>query len=169
MSYFLRPATQEDAPVIRLLIRQVGINPLGLDWRRFLLAVDEADQRSIRRDRCIGCGQLKPHAGGTLELASIAVVPEWRGQGVASQIILALIERSKTTRSSPEVAPPALYLTCRAGLRAFYERFGFQALSAGEMPLYFKGAYSAFHVLRFLKLVNEDLLVMRRPADLYSD
>lgn len=169
MSWQLRPATREDAPVIRRLIRQAGINPLGLDWRRFLLAMDEADQSSIRRDRCIGCGQLKPHAGGTLELASIAVVPEWRRRGVASQVIQALIERSKTLPCSQETVAPALYLTCRAGLRSFYERFGFVVLAPDTMPLYFKGAYYTFRLIKSVGLARENLLVMYRQADPADD
>ena len=36
----LRPATAADFPAIRALIRRVRINPYGLDWRRFLVAVD---------------------------------------------------------------------------------------------------------------------------------
>src|SRR3970040_664524 len=35
----LRPATAADAGAIRSLIFRVGINPRGLDWRRFLVAV----------------------------------------------------------------------------------------------------------------------------------
>jgi N-acetylglutamate synthase-like GNAT family acetyltransferase len=129
-----------------------------LDWRRFLLAVDD-------NDRCIGCGQLKPHAGGVLELASIAVVPEQRRKGIASEIIQALIVRAERLGDPNKTAAPALYLTCRAGLRTFYERFGFQVLAPREMPPYFKAAYQAFQLLRLMRVAHEPLLVMRRTAD----
>jgi N-acetylglutamate synthase-like GNAT family acetyltransferase len=158
----LRPARQEDAAAIRALIRQVGINPLGLDWRRFLLAVDGNDRPHTggpHASGLIGCGQLKPHAGGSLELASIAVVPERRRQGIASEIIQALIVRADREHNPGEAA---LYLTCRAGLRTFYEQFGFQVLEPGEMPPYFKAAYQAFQLLRLVRLAHEPLLVMRR-------
>jgi N-acetylglutamate synthase-like GNAT family acetyltransferase len=158
LSYRLRPATAEDASAIRALIRQVGINPLGLDWQRFLLAVGENDRPHT--GGCIGCGQLKPHASGVLELASIAVVPEWRRQGVASEIILALL-----ARADQGAHLPLLYLTCRAGLRLFYEQFGFEVLPPNEMPPYFKGAFFAFRILRFFRLVHEPLLVMCRQAN----
>jgi dipeptidyl aminopeptidase/acylaminoacyl peptidase len=36
----LRPATQADAGTIRAIISQVKINPLALDWHRFILATD---------------------------------------------------------------------------------------------------------------------------------
>jgi predicted N-acetyltransferase YhbS len=146
------------------LIRQAGINPLGLDWRRFLLAVDENDRPHAGGPHsrgCIGCGQLKPHSGGALELASIAVVPERRRQGIASEIIQALILRAEREHSPRQAV---LYLTCRAGLRTFYERFGFQVLAPGKMPPYFKRAYYAFSLLRLMRLAHEPLLVMRRTA-----
>ena len=71
--YSLRLAAQSDFPAIRRLIHEVGINLLALDWRHFILAVDA-------NDHMIGCGQVKHHKDGSLELASIAVQPEWRRQ-----------------------------------------------------------------------------------------
>lgn len=38
--FTLRTARAEDDAAIRKLIHQVGINPLGLHWERFILAVD---------------------------------------------------------------------------------------------------------------------------------
>ena len=83
--FTLRHATQADFPAIRDLIDAVGINPMGLDWRRFIIAVDVDD-------RLVGCGQVKPHQDGSLEMASIAVQSEWRKKGVARVIILQLLE-----------------------------------------------------------------------------
>src|SRR3989304_5329525 len=70
----LRPETAADAGAIRSLIFRVGINPRGLDWRRFQVAVDPGG-------RLVGCGQVKPHADGSRELASIAVPPKGRIDG----------------------------------------------------------------------------------------
>ena len=81
----IRPARETEAAQIRDLIHSAGINPTGLDWKRFVVAVDE-------RDAMIGCGQLKPHGGGIVELASIAVVTSWRRRGIASAIVQRLIE-----------------------------------------------------------------------------
>jgi GNAT superfamily N-acetyltransferase len=112
----LRRASRQDAGAIRRLIRRVGINPLGLNWRRFLIAVDSGG-------RLVGCGQVKPHNDGTRELASIAVEPDWRGRGIAREIIETLMAEN----------PPPLYLTCRADLEPLYNRFGFRVLQPGEM------------------------------------
>ena len=119
--YSLRPAQRSDASAIRRLIWQVGINPIGLDWKRFLVAVDRGGQ-------VIGTGQIKIHSDGSQELASIAVCEEWRHRGVAR----AIIERLLSNHAGP------LYLTCRSQLVPFYEKFGFQELEPGSMPQYFR-------------------------------
>ncbi len=141
----LRRATQGDAAAIRALIRQVGINPTGLDWKRFLVAVDE-------NDRVIATGQVKPHRDGTRELASIATAPEHRSQGLASAIIRQLLEET----------PRPLYLVCQEHNGSFYTRFGFRDLAPEEMPP-FLGCEAA--LVRFLRRTlfprMERLLVMK--------
>ena len=65
--YFsLRPARETESAQIKALNHLVGINPMDLDWKRFVVAVND-------RDEMIGCGQLKPHGKDILELASLAV------------------------------------------------------------------------------------------------
>ena len=120
-SYILRPAQETEAAAIKDLIRAVGINPMSLDWRRFLVAVDAQGQ-------VIATGQIKPHGSNLHELASIAVLPGHRGQGLARAIIEHLLQNS----------PRPLYLTCRSRLEPFYQKFGFQPLSYDEMPRYYQ-------------------------------
>lgn len=117
--FTLRKAAAGDAAGIRRLIWKVHINPTSLDWRHFWVAVDS-------NDRLIGTGQVKPHRDGTFEMASIAVEPVWRRQGVASAIIWHLLEAGDR--------PHPLYLTCRQSLETFYERFGFRRLEKSQMP-----------------------------------
>jgi N-acetylglutamate synthase-like GNAT family acetyltransferase len=127
----LRPATSGDQGAIRSLIYRARINPRGLDWRRFVLAVDDGG-------RLVGCGQLKPHKDGSRELASIAVEPAWRGQGVASMIVRQLMQ-----------AGPPLWLVCRAELTPFYTRFGFRPVVPEEAaPAHFR------RLLRFGRWLN---------------
>jgi N-acetylglutamate synthase-like GNAT family acetyltransferase len=143
--YTLRQAYAGDAATIRQIISQVHINPTGLDWQRFVLAVDNTGN-------IIGCGQLKPHSDGSLELASIAVLPEWRSKGVARLIIEYLLAQH----------PGRLYLTCRAQLGPLYQKFGFQAVNTAEMPTYFKRVSGLVNLFPRLRHQPDRLLVMRR-------
>lgn len=145
----LRPATEMDKSEIRTLIRQVQINPMNLDWRRFVVAVALDDQ-------LIGCGQIKLHRDGSSELASIAVHPLWRERGIARAIIEYLLNDHKGE----------LYLTCRAGLGPFYERFGFRSIQENDMPAYFRRVTRLFGLLSKVRLVGEGLLVMKRESRL---
>lgn len=143
--YTLRPATRADAAAVLWLVWRAGINPTRLDWRRFVLAVDS-------QGRVIGCAQIKPHAGGARELASLAVRPEWRGRGVARALIEHWLAASR----------PPLYLTCRARLGPLYEKFDFCTLAPNEdMPAYFRRvSRAAAWIARRLR-VKDGLLVMR--------
>jgi len=139
----LRLATATDAPDIRRLIQVVQINPTGLSWKRFLVAVDE-------QGKLVACGQVKPHNDGSRELASIAVDPAWQHQGIASRIILCLLAEN----------PPPLYLTCRAHLESFYNRFGFYSIPESAMPIYFRRIHRLANSLHRLRIIPEALCVM---------
>lgn len=144
----LRPARAADLPAIRGLVRQARLNPFGLAWPRFWVAAGD-------HDRPLACGQVKPHADGSRELASIVVHPKERGRGLARRVIERLLEQE---------AGSTLYLTCRPNLRSFYEKFGFQPVGLPEMPPYFRFASRLVGGLHRLKLVPTPLLVMRlRP------
>jgi N-acetylglutamate synthase-like GNAT family acetyltransferase len=151
-NFTLRPATKADFPEIKALIRQVRINPTGLDWCRFTVAVDKPVlSEDEGAGQMIACGQLKPVHGGLTELASLAVHPAHRHQGIAR----ALIEHLLTD------APHPVYLTCRSGLGVFYERFGFRALEPDEMPPYYRRLQRLAGVFMELTRREETLLVMK--------
>lgn len=143
----IRPATEQDARAIRVLIRQARINPMALDWRRFLVVVGEQGQ-------VIGCGQVKPHADGTRELASLAVVPEWQRQGIGTSIVMRLLAEN----------PLPLYLTCRASLQTYYEKFGFQIVHPADMPPYFHRIWTIFNAFGRVLHFSEALRVMMKKA-----
>jgi amino-acid N-acetyltransferase len=145
--YSIRPATASDSAAIRQLIHDVRIYPIGLDWQRFLLAVTPEGE-------LIGCGQIKPHGDGTRELASIAVVPAWRGRGVARTLIERLLADH----------PRVLYLTCMASNGPLYEKFGFRSIGPDEMPPYFRRLARLASTFRALHLSTEAMLVMKRDS-----
>jgi N-acetylglutamate synthase-like GNAT family acetyltransferase len=120
--FTLRAATEQDTDLIRQLIERVDINARGLDWRHFLVAIDESGG-------LVGCGQVKQHPGGVLELASIATAPEQRGRGVARTLIQALLLQYQGE---------ALYLMAESAMESFYRKFGFRRIEEAEMPTYFR-------------------------------
>jgi len=142
-SFILRPAVESDFPSIRALIWRARINPTGLDWRRFTVAVSGSG--------VIGCGQLKPVPGGLTELASLAVEPAFRRQGVARALLEHLLDGS----------PRPLYLTCRSGLGGFYEKFGFVAVAPDDLPPYYRRLQRLAGLLMELARRGETLLVMK--------
>jgi N-acetylglutamate synthase-like GNAT family acetyltransferase len=143
-NYTLRPARETETRAIKDLIHHVGINPMGVDWKRFLVAVNAQDQ-------LLGIGQLKPHRGDILELASIAVYPEYRGQGIARAIIEQLLKDG--TRP--------LYLMCESSNGPLYEKFGFRSIAYDEMPRYFKRISKLAGLANKLAHSNESLLIMK--------
>lgn len=143
-TFTLRPARESEDGAIKELIRAVGINTMGLDWKRFLVAVDAQDQ-------VIATGQIKPHGKAIHELASIAVVPAYRGQGLARRIIEELLKDS----------PRPLYLTCVSSLEPLYQKFGFYSITYEEMPRYFQRISKLAGMVFLLASRDEKLLVMK--------
>jgi N-acetylglutamate synthase-like GNAT family acetyltransferase len=143
--YIVRLAKREDLEAIRSLIRKVQINPIGLSWKRFLVAVRH-------RGDLLGCGQIKTHGDGSRELASIAVREQVRGHGVATAVIEALLARE---RHRP------LYLMCREHLGSFYNKFRFIAIERKEMSPYFRRINWVERIINSRGRPKMRLLVMR--------
>lgn len=97
-----------------------GLNPVALDWRRFVVLVTPQGEVAA-------CCQVKPHGDGSRELSSLVTRPAWRRQGLGGRLV----------RHWQAVSEPPLYLTCRASLEPYYQRFGFRSLAAEEMTPYF--------------------------------
>jgi len=105
------------------------------------------------QEHVIGIGQLKPHGANAdiLELASIAVYPEYRGQGIARAVIEYLLQDS----------PRPLYLMCESSLGSLYEKFGFRGIPYEEMPRYFQRVSKLAGLATALARREERLLVMK--------
>ena len=143
-TFTLRPAREQESAQIRDLIHLVGINPMSLDWKRFIIAVND-------RHEMIGCGQLKPHGKDILEMASLAVYPEHQGKGIARAIVEYLLKDGQRP----------LYLMCESSLGSFYEKFGFRGISYEEMPRYFQRISKLAGLVTTLAHREESLLVMK--------
>ena len=143
-NFTLRPARESESRVIKDLIHLTGINPMGIDWKRFVVAVNAQNE-------VIGIGQLKPHGREILELASIAVHPEYRSQGIARAIIEYLLKDS----------PRPLYLMCESSNGPLYEKFGFHAIQYEEMPHYFQRISKLAGWANALSHADERILIMK--------
>ena len=143
-NYVIRPALEAESTQIKDLINLVGINPTGLDWKRFIVAVNEGGH-------VIACGQIKPHGGDIRELASIAVHPDCRGQGLARAVIETLLREN----------PRPLYLMCISHNGPMYEKFGFQVIEVEQMPRYFARIKKLFDITDVFRKSDEELLVMK--------
>lgn len=143
----LRQATADDAGTIRRLVLTAGLNPFGLDWEHFLMVESAGGE-------VIGCGQLKPHENGrVVELASLVVEEDWRGQGIGRLLIEALIER----------ADPPLWLMCRSSLVPLYRKFQFEEVGPEEsQPKYFARMRRAVRIFNTVLSRDEYLAIMVR-------
>jgi len=168
MSIDIRPAVAEDQATIRSIVRAAGIAPFGLDWPRFLVAEENG--------RIAGVGQVKPHRDGTRELASLAVIPEFQGQGIGAEIVRALIERETTFGRETALAGETvqgqnelLFLMCADPLEGYYRQFDFVRLEGREIPpsigrLVWLGNLFA----RLVSIVSRrkmSIIVMSRPLE----
>lgn len=143
-NFTLRPARESESRQIKDLIHLVGINPMDLDWKRFVVAVNG-------QGKVIGTGQIKPHGKEILELASIAVHPESQGRGIARAVIELLLKDS----------PRPLYLTCLSTMEPLYQKFGFFALSHEEMPRYYQRLSKLANTVMTFTRAGERMLVMK--------
>jgi N-acetylglutamate synthase-like GNAT family acetyltransferase len=135
----VRRATADDQAGITALVRGARLNPRGLAWTAFVVAEDGG--------RLVGTAQLRPHADGALELASLVVDPGARGAGVATSLVDALLE---TERRPVHTVVDARY----AG---HFERWGFAPVAAGDLPR------SIRRTLRVGRVVTGLASVVRRP------
>jgi amino-acid N-acetyltransferase len=79
----IRRATADDQPVITRLVRHARLNPRGLDWHGFVIAEAGAVP--------VGVAQVRQHSDGSRELASLVVLPEYRGRSVAGRMVDTLL------------------------------------------------------------------------------
>ena len=112
----VRPATADDQADITRLVHQARLNPRGLDWLGFVIA--EADGATV------GVAQVRRHPDGSRELASLVVLPEHRGHGVAGSMIDALLV---------DETGPVLAIVDRRYAQHF-ARWDFRVVDADDLP-----------------------------------
>ena len=119
-----------------------------------LLTKFEGDRKDIsanqfmlakENNKLIGCIRIKELNKGCLELASLVIMPEYRKQGIGSQL-------AKTILSKEKRRP--IYLLCSVDQQGFYERNGFKLMSAEILPEVLKNEYRRIIKLPFVQNVK---------------
>lgn len=112
----LRRAEPADEPAIQRLARGERVNPNGLHWLNFIVAVDG---RGLA-----GAAQLRPHPGGLRELGSLMVRRDVRGRQIATRLIDALMQ-DRTGR---------VLMVTGAAHAPHYGRWGFRPIQPWTAP-----------------------------------
>jgi len=112
----VRPALAADQAAITQLVHSERLNPHGLLWQRFVVAV--------AGDALVGAVQMREHADGSRELGSLVVHPAYRGRGIAPRLIEALLARH----------PGPVHLVTRRSRIGWFARWGFAAIDARRAP-----------------------------------
>ena len=116
----IRPATEQDDATIKQMVSKEHLDPTSVKWQHFLVAERDAGDGT---SQIVGIGQVKQYPG-CLELGSLVVLPEFRGQGIAGELIRALEAR----------AGRPLYLTCRDRMQGYYAGFGYERIPILKAP-----------------------------------
>jgi amino-acid N-acetyltransferase len=148
----IRRATERDHQAIRALVRSERLNPTGINWPNFLVAIAEG--------RIIGAVQMRKHTDGSREVGSLVVAKEARGHGLASRLIDTLLADDRK---------PIWLITAAANAGA-YSRWGFEQIEVRAAPAKIRRNHlmgSMARVISFFKRRPMRRLVVleRRPID----
>ena len=111
----VRRARLEEQQTLVRLVRAERLNPMALHWQNFVVAV--------QGEKIIGLVQLRRHPDA-VELGSLAVLPEFRGQGVAAQLIDALLAHPRGR----------VHMITGAEHASHYARWGFERIETHLAP-----------------------------------
>ena len=148
MPITLRRATEADQPAIDALIQALHLYAGNTHWSQFVVAVDGA------APEIVAMGQIRPQPDGTRELGSIGTAPEYRGRGLAHQIIARLLADETGV----------LYLMCHAPMGRLYEAFGFRTLDQADLPPHWAMLLGLASQAHGLTADEAPLQIMRRPG-----
>ena len=96
-SVTIRPATQEDAPVLHdLVMANVA------EWHLLPRDLEELTCRASNflvattDDRIVGCAELAPLSGHVCEIRSYVIADAQRGAGIGARLIRSLLQRARS-------------------------------------------------------------------------
>ena len=118
-SVVIAAATERDIPAIKELLVASDLPTAGVDehWRTFIVARDG--------DRIVGCGGAEAYQFAAL-IRSIAVVPDYRSQGLGRKMVRQLLDRL-ASRGLRE-----FYLLTTTA-EAYFKKRGFKTIDRDEV------------------------------------
>jgi len=118
-SVVIAAATERDIPAIKDLLVSNDLPTAGVDehWRTFIVARDD--------DRIVGCGGAEAYQFAAL-IRSIAVLPEYRSQGLGRKMVRQLLDRL-ASRGLRE-----FYLLTTTA-EAYFKKRGFKTIDRDEV------------------------------------
>lgn len=136
----IRRAGPADEAAIQALVRSERLNPTDLRWPQFVVACDG--------EHIVGAVQMRHHIDGSHELGSLVVVPDRRGQGLATRLVDALLTGF----------PGPVHMVTQRRHAAHFARWGFRPVRALRAPV----------AVRLNWLIGQSVslwsLLRRRPA-----
>ena len=144
MNIKYRKATKKDLSCILDILKGISGSTKDVDAKQFLVAVNE--------DRIIGCIRIQ-NKNGNYKLASLAVLPDYRGVGIGSYLIKKILAENKKR---------PIYLFCNKNKKEFYEKFGFDIEENENLPEAIKKDYKDLLNLNFAKNISQ-LVAMILP------
>jgi amino-acid N-acetyltransferase len=163
MMVCLRPATSADAPAIQALVRAERLNPNGLDWPNFTVAVDEDGA-------IVGAVQLRRHADGSRELGSFVVARDARGRGIGGRLIDVLLKHTHNPLNNPLSNPlnTPVHMITASVHAGHYRRWGFRPIEPQQAPRAVRFNYRMGRLARVLSFLRgepaRDLVILERSS-----
>ncbi len=151
MTTSFRPATPADQLDITALVRSERLNPIGVHWSSFTVAVGEDGY-------VVGAVQLRRHADGSRELGSFVVASRARGCGIGTRLIDGLLR----CNASP------VHMITASRYASHYGRWGFRPIKPQQAPRAVRLNYRLGRLARVISLFRRqrfnDLVILECPG-----
>jgi amino-acid N-acetyltransferase len=113
----------------------------ALELDRFIIARDN--------ENIIGCVRTKDLADDCIELASLIVLPAYRGKGIGTKLVNEVIKK--------DIRRP-IYLLCMKDKENFYKKAGFMLIEKTYLPVLLQNEYN--RVAQKLPEAKENIITM---------
>lgn len=136
MEIIISAPGEGDMPLIHQYVQDFMLDDEDLQKEQFLIA--------LHNNTLVGFGRLRNHTD-CLELCTLGIIPSFRGKGVGTKIVKALLEKANQEVFAVCIIPD------------FFEKFNFEIT-----PDYPSSIARKLHICTTVLVVEESYCVMRR-------